>query len=74
MSGFGKKEKTTSPKQHTTEEGKKDRGDSVHANKRIGLFTAKRMKACIDEIKEVEDTAKQEGKKPVAMSLENFVW
>ena len=41
--------------------GKKDRGDSAHANKRIGLFTAKEMKACIDEIKEVEQKAKDQG-------------
>ena len=58
-----KKKKKTSPKRHT-DEGKKDRGDSAHANKRIGLFTAEEMKACIDEIKEVEQKAKDEGKKP----------
>ena len=67
-----KKKKKTSPKRHT-DEGKKDRGDSAHAKKRIGLFTAKEMKACIDEIKEVEQKAKDEGKKPVAVSLENFL-
>ena len=66
-----KKKKKMSPKRHT-DEGKKDRGDSAHANKRIGLFTAEEMKACIDEIKEVEQKAKDEGKKPVAVSLENF--
>ena len=66
-----KKKKKTSPKRHTNE-GKKDRGDSAHANKWIGLFTAEEMKACIDEIKEVEQKAKDEGKKPVAVSLENF--
>ena len=58
-----KKKKKTSPKRHT-DEGKKDRGDSAHANKRIGLFTAEEMKACIDEIKEVEQKAKDKGKKP----------
>ena len=66
-----KKKKKTSPKRHTNE-GKKDRGDSAHAKKRIGLFTAEEMKACIDKIKEVEQKAKDEGKKPVAVSLENF--
>ena len=66
-----KKKKKTSPKRHT-DEGKKDRGDSAHAKKRIGLFTAEEMKACIDEIKEVEQKAKDKGKKPVAVSLENF--
>ena len=64
--------KKKSPKLHT-EEGKKDRGDSAHANKWIGLFTAKEMKACIDEIREVEQTAKDQGKKPVAVSFENLV-
>ena len=64
-----KKKKKTSPKRHT-DEGKKDRGDSAHAKKRIGLFTAEEMKACIDEIKEVEQKVKDEGKKPVAVSLE----
>ena len=63
MSGSDKKKKK-SPKQHTDEAGKKDRGDSAHANQRIGLFTAEEMKACIDEIKEVEQRAKDEGKKP----------
>ena len=57
------KKKKKSPKQHT-EEGKKDQGDSAHANKWIGLFTAKEMKACINEIREVEQTAKDQGKKP----------
>ena len=52
-----KKRKKTSPKRHTDEQ-KKDWGDSAHANTRIGLFTAKQMKACIDEIKEVEQKAK----------------
>ena len=66
-----KKKKKTSPKRHT-DEGKKDRGDSAHAKKRIGLFTAEEMKACIDEIKEVEQKAKDKGNKPVAVSLENF--
>ena len=42
----------------------KDRGDSAHYKKRIGLFTAEEMKACMDEIKEVEQKAKDEGKKP----------
>ena len=58
------KKKKKSPKQHTDEAGKKDRGDSAHANQQIGLFTAEEMKACIDEIKEVEQRAKDEGKKP----------
>ena len=58
-----KKKKKTSRKRHT-DKGKKDRGDSAHANKWIGLFTAEEMKACIDEIKEVEQKAKDEGKKP----------
>ena len=58
-----KKRKKTSPKRHTDEQ-KKDRGDSAHANTRIGLFTAEQMKACIDEIKEVEQKAKDEGNKP----------
>ena len=58
-----KKKKKTSPKRHTNE-GKKDRGDSAHANTRIGLFTAEQMKVCIDEIKEVEQKAKDEGNKP----------
>ena len=48
------KEKKKSPKQHTDEAGKKDQGDSAHASQQIGLFTAKEMKACIDEIKEVK--------------------
>ena len=65
--------KKKSPKRHT-EEGKKDRGDSAHANKQIGLFTAEEMKACIDEIREVEQTAKDQGKKLVAVLLENLVW
>ena len=60
---WDKKKKKTSPKRHTNE-GKKDQGDSAHANKGIGLFTAEEMKACIDEIKEVEQKAKDEGKKP----------
>ena len=55
------KKKKKSPKQHTTEAGKKDRGD---ANQKIGLFTAKEMKACIKEIKEVQRKAKDQGKKP----------
>ena len=58
------KKKKKSPKRHTEEAGKKDRGDSAHANQQIGLFTAEEMKACIDEIKEVEQRAKDEGKKP----------
>ena len=58
-----KKKKKTSPKRHTGE-GKKDRGDSAHLKKRIGLFTAEEMKACMDEIKEVEQKAKDKGKKP----------
>ena len=66
------KKKKKSPKRHT-KEGKKDRGDSAHA-KQIGLFTAKEMKACTDEIREVEQTAKDQGKKPVAVLLENLVW
>ena len=66
-----KKKKKTPPKRHT-DEGKKDRGDSAHYKKRIGLFTADEMKACMDEIKAVEQKAKDEGKKPVAVSLENF--
>ena len=66
-----KRRRRTSPKRHT-DEGKKDRGDSTYAKKRIGLFTAEEMKACIDEIKEVEQKAKDKGKKPVAVSLENF--
>ena len=69
-----KKKKNKSPKRHTTEAGKKDQGDSAHANKWIGLFTAEEMKTCINEIKEVERKAKDQGKKPVAVSLENFVW
>ena len=68
------KKKKKSPKRHTEEAGKKDRGDSAHASQRIGLFTAKEMKACIDEIKEVKWKAKDEGKKPVAVLLENLVW
>ena len=48
------KKKKKSPKQHTTEAVKKDRGDLTHANQKIGLFTAKKMKACIKEIKEVQ--------------------
>ena len=55
--------KKKSPKQHT-EEGKKDQGDSTHANKQIGFFTAEEIKACIDEIREVKQTAKDQGKKP----------
>ena len=66
-----KKKKKTPPKRHT-DEGKKDREDSAHYKKQIGLFTAEEMKACIDEIKEVEQKAKDKGKKPVAVSLENF--
>ena len=58
------KKKKKSPKQHTEEAGKKDQGDSAHANQRIGLFTAEEMKAYIDEIKEVKQRAKDEGKKP----------
>ena len=58
------KKKKKSPKQHTDKAGKKDRGDSAHANQWIGLFTAEEMKACIDEIKEVEQRAKDKGKKP----------
>ena len=58
-----KKKKKTPPKRHT-DEGKKDQGDSAHYKKRIGLFTAEEMKACMDEIKEVEQKAKDEGKKP----------
>ena len=57
------KKKKKSPKWHTDEAGKKDRGDSAHAKKWIGLFTADEMKACMDEIKEVEQKAKDEGKK-----------
>ena len=57
------KKKKKSPKQHT-EEGQKDRRDSTHVNKQIGLFTAKEMKACIDEIKGVKQRAKDQGKKP----------
>ena len=67
-----KKKKKKSPKRHTDEAGKKDRGDSGHAKKQIGLFTADEMKACMDEIKEVKQKAKDEGKKPVAVLLENF--
>ena len=48
------KKKKKSPKRHTEEAGKKDQEDSAHASQRIGLFTAKEMKACIDEIKEVK--------------------
>ena len=59
-----KKKKKKSPKRHTDEAGKKDRGDSAHAKKWIGLFTADEMKACMDEIKEVKQKAKDEGKKP----------
>ena len=58
------KRREESPKRHSDEVGKKDRGDSAHANQWIGLFTAEEMKACIDEIKEVEQRAKDEGKKP----------
>ena len=43
-------------------EGKKHQGDSTHVNKQIGLFTAKEMKACIDEIKEVKQRAKDQGR------------
>ena len=68
------KKKKKSPKQHTKEVGKKDRGDSAHASQWIGLFNAKEMKACIGEIKEVKWKAKDEGKKPVAVSLENLAW
>ena len=48
------KEKKKSPKRHTDEAGKKDRGDSAHASQQIGLFTAEEMKAGIDKIKEVK--------------------
>ena len=68
------KKKKKSPKWHTTEAGKKDWGDSANANKQIGLFTAEEMKACMDKIKEVKRKAKDQGKKPVAVSLKNFVW
>ena len=54
-----KKKKKMPPKRHT-DEGKKDQGDSAHYKKWIGLFTAKEMKACMDEIKEVEQKAKDE--------------
>ena len=59
-----KKKKKKSPKWHTTEEEKKDWGDLAHANKWIGLFTAEEMKACMDEIREVEQKAKEQEKKP----------
>ena len=52
--------------------GRKIKGIQPMPKKWIGLFTAKEMKACIDEVKEVEQKAKDEGKKPVAVSLENF--
>ena len=52
-----KKKKKKSPKRHS-EAGKKDWGDSTHAGKWIDLFTAEEMKACIDEIKAVEQNAK----------------
>ena len=68
------KEKKKSPKRHTNEAGKKDWGNSAHASQQIGLFTAKEMKACINKIKEVKWKAKDEGKKPVPVSLENLVW
>ena len=68
------KKKKKSPKWHTDEAGKKDQGDSAHASQQIGLFTAKEMKACINEINEVKWKAKDEGKKPVAVWLENLVW
>ena len=58
------KKKKKSPKPHTDKAGKKDQGDSAHVSQQIGLFTAEEMKACIDEIKEVEQRAKDEGKKP----------
>ena len=67
------KKKKKSPKQHT-EEGKKDRGDSIHVNKQIGLFTAKEMKACVGEIKEVEQRAKDQGRNlnsPTMRSVRN---
>ena len=68
------KKKKKSPKRHTNEAGKKDQGDSTHASQRIGLFTAQEMKAYIDEIKEVKWKAKDKGKKPVAVSLENLMY
>ena len=68
------KEKKKSPKWHTDEAGKKNQGDSAHASQQIGVFTDEEMKACIDKIKEVKWKAKDEGKKPVAVSLENLVW
>ena len=58
------KKKKKSPNRHTDKAGKKDQGDSAHANQWIGLFTAEEMKACINEIKEDEQRAKDEGKKP----------
>ena len=64
------KKKKKSPKRYTEEAGKKEGGDSTHASQRIGLFTAEEMKACINEIKEVKWKAKDQGKKPVAVSLE----
>ena len=36
----------------------------ANANKWIGLFTAEEMKACINEIKEVQQKGKDQGKKP----------
>ena len=71
------KKKKKSPKWHSNEAEKEDWGDSAHANKPIGLFTAEEMKACMDKIKEVEWKAKEQGKKPVApmaVLLENCVW
>ena len=38
------KKKKKSPKRHTDEAGKKDQGDSAHAKKWIGFFTADEMK------------------------------
>ena len=63
VSGFGQKEEEIT--QVTHRGGREERSrDSAHANQRIGLFTAEEMKACIDEIKEVEQRAKDKGKKP----------
>ena len=50
MSGFGQKEEEIT--QATHRRGREE-GDSAHANQWIGLFTAKEMKACIDEIKDL---------------------
>ena len=36
-------------------------GDSAHKNKKIGLFTADTMKACIEEVKAVEQRQKELG-------------